>query len=110
MHQAGLRLPGRGARAAQAGGRGAGGEPRRRASHQSFRQAQRLDFTLLSDTDKSVAKRYGAFAEKTLYGRKVHGMIRTTFVIDDRSFVRRVFPRVRVEGHAAQVLKALEEL
>jgi peroxiredoxin Q/BCP len=76
----------------------------------AFRDAQRLDFPLLSDTDKAVARKYGAFGEKLMYGRKLLGVIRATFIIDGQGIVRKVFPRVRVEGHAAQVLQALKEL
>ncbi len=77
------------------------------ASHAKFREKYRLDFPLLADTDKAVAKRYGAFGEKVMYGKKVVGMIRSTFVIDAEGVVKRVFPRVRVDGHDEQVLEAL---
>jgi peroxiredoxin Q/BCP len=80
------------------------------ASHEKFRTKYGLNFPLLADTDKSVAKKYGAFGEKVMYGRKVVGMIRSTFVIDDEGVVRKVFPRVRVDGHDEQVLEALSEL
>jgi thioredoxin-dependent peroxiredoxin len=80
------------------------------ASHERFRSRQRLNFPLLSDPDKKVAKKYGAFGEKVMYGRKVQGMIRSTFVIDASGVVRRVFPRVRVDGHAEAVLDALKTL
>ena len=76
-------------------------------SHEKFRARHKLNFTLLADPDKAVAKRYGAFGEKLLYGKKVTGMIRSTFVIDGEGIVRRVFPRVRVDGHADQVLEAV---
>ena len=79
-------------------------------AHESFRAKYKLNFALLSDPDKRVAKQYGAFGEKVLYGRKVTGMIRSTFVIDARGIVRKVFPRVRVDGHDEQVLAALKEL
>jgi peroxiredoxin Q/BCP len=80
------------------------------ASHEKFRAQQRLNFPLLSDPDKKVAKKYGAFGEKVLYGRKVQGMIRATFVIDASGVVRRVFPKVRVDGHAEAVLDVLKTL
>jgi len=79
-------------------------------AHGSFRSKYRLNFPLLADTDKRVAKKYGAYGEKLLYGKKVTGMIRSTFVIDAKGVVRKVFPRVRVDGHAEQVVKALGEL
>jgi thioredoxin-dependent peroxiredoxin len=79
-------------------------------SHRRFRDKYRLGFPLLADPDKAVAKRYGAFGEKVLYGRKLKGIIRSTFVIDDAGVVRKVFPKVRVDGHAEQVLAALQQL
>ena len=80
------------------------------ASHGKFRDKYKLNFPLLADPDKSVAKKYGAFGEKVLYGKKVVGMIRSTFVIDADGVVRKVFPRVRVDGHDEQVLEALAGL
>jgi peroxiredoxin Q/BCP len=79
-------------------------------SHGKFVTKYKLNFPLLSDPDKAVAKRYGAWGEKVLYGKKTVGMIRSTFVIDAGGTVRRVFPRVKVDGHAEQVLATLSEL
>jgi peroxiredoxin Q/BCP len=76
-------------------------------SHDQFKAKYKLNFPLLSDPDKAVAKKYGAWGEKVLYGRKSVGMIRSTFVIDAEGVVRKVFPRVKVDGHADQVLAAL---
>jgi peroxiredoxin Q/BCP len=80
------------------------------AAHDKFTTKYKLNFPLLSDPDKAVAKKYGAFGEKLMYGKKVVGMIRSTFVIDAAGVVRKVFPRVRVDGHDAKVLEALQEL
>jgi peroxiredoxin Q/BCP len=80
------------------------------ASHDKFKTKYKLNFPLLADADKKVAKKYGAFGEKVLYGKKVTGMIRSTFVIDAEGVVRKVFPRVRVDGHAEKVLDALKAL
>jgi peroxiredoxin Q/BCP len=79
-------------------------------SHERFREKYNLPFPLLADVDKAVAKKYGAFGEKMMYGKKVMGMIRSTFVIDAAGVVRKVFPRVRVEGHDEKVLEALAAL
>jgi peroxiredoxin Q/BCP len=79
------------------------------ASHAKFRSKYKLPFPLLADADKAVAKKYGAFGEKLMYGKKVVGMIRSTFLIDAEGVVRRVFPKVRVDGHAEAVLTALRE-
>ena len=80
------------------------------ASHARFRDKYALNFKLLSDPDKVVARSYGAFGEKNLYGKKVQGMIRSTFVIDAAGVVRKVFPKVRVDGHDERVLEALKAL
>jgi peroxiredoxin Q/BCP len=80
------------------------------ASHDKFRAKYKLNFPLLADVDKVVAKKYGAFGEKVLYGKKIIGMIRSTFVIDGEGVVRKVFPRVRVDGHDEKVLEALAGL
>ena len=80
------------------------------ASHQKFKVKYKLNFPLLSDPDKAVAKKYGAWGEKVLYGKKTIGMIRSTFVIDGEGVVRKVFPRVKVDGHAEQVLAAVAAL
>ena len=80
------------------------------ASHGKFKAKYKLNFPLLADADKKVAKKYGAFGEKVMYGKKVTGMIRSTFVIDAEGVVRKVFPRVRVDGHAEKVLDALKAL
>ena len=79
-------------------------------SHQKFRVKYKLNFPLLADADKSVSKKYGAYGEKVLYGKKVTGMIRSTFVIDGDGVVRKVFPRVKVDGHADKVLEVVSSL
>jgi len=79
-------------------------------AHGRFKDKYDLPFPLLSDPDKAVAKAYGAWGEKVLYGKKTVGMIRSTFVIDGDGIVRKVFPRVRVDGHEEQVLEALARL
>ena len=80
------------------------------ASHGKFKAKYKLSFPLLSDPDKVVAKKYGAWGEKVLYGKKTVGMIRSTFVIDGEGVVRKVFPRVKVDGHAEKVLEAVSML
>jgi peroxiredoxin Q/BCP len=80
------------------------------SSHEKFRSKYKLNFPLLADVDRAVAKKYGAFGEKLMYGKRVKGMIRSTFVIDGKGVVRKVFPRVRVDGHAEQVLETLSVL
>jgi peroxiredoxin Q/BCP len=77
------------------------------ASHQKFKQKYSLPFTLLADADHRVAAAYGAWGEKSMYGRKYMGILRTTFVIDGDGRISRVFEKVKAEGHAAEVLAAL---
>jgi thioredoxin-dependent peroxiredoxin len=77
-------------------------------SHEKFRTKHGLPFPLLSDEDAAVATRYGVWKEKSMHGRKFLGIERTTFVIDKDGRVRSVFPKVSVEGHADEVLAALD--
>ena len=80
------------------------------ASHEKFRTKYRLPFPLLSDPDHAVADAYGAWGEKSMYGRKYEGILRTTFLIDGTGVVQRVFEKVRPEGHADEVLAAVQQL
>ena len=79
-------------------------------SHGKFKTKYKLNFPLLSDPGNQVATKFGAYGEKTLYGRKFMGIIRSTFVIDGDGVVRKVFPKVKVDGHAAKVLEAVTSL
>ena len=79
-------------------------------SHQQFAEKYGLPFTLLSDTDITVSQTYGVYGEKNLYGRKFMGISRVTFLIDKEGVVRKVWPKVRPEGHANEVLEAVEAL
>ncbi len=81
------------------------------ASHQRFRDRHELPFTLLSDLDKEVMSRYGAWGEKNMYGRKSMGVIRSTVLIDAEGVVRRHWRRVsKAEAHPDKVLEALQQL
>ena len=80
------------------------------ASHAKFREKQSLNFPLLSDPDHKVASAYGVYAMKSLYGRKFMGIVRSTFVIDKSGVVRKVFPKVKVNGHTEEVIDALKAL
>ncbi|MEY4575812.1 MAG: hypothetical protein RL701_515 [Pseudomonadota bacterium] len=77
-------------------------------SHCKFRDKYELGFQLLSDPAHEVLEAYGAWGEKTLYGKKSIGIVRTTVVIDDQGKIKQVFPKVKVKGHVAAVLAALE--
>jgi peroxiredoxin Q/BCP len=69
-----------------------------------------LPFTLLADADKKVADAYGVMKEKNMYGKKVWGVARTTFVIGPEGKIEHIFEKVKPEGHAEQVLAYLKEL
>jgi peroxiredoxin Q/BCP len=77
------------------------------SSHDRFREKFDLPFDLLSDSDNKVAIKYGAFGEKTMYGRKVMGTIRSTFLIDQNGKIEAVWSPVKVNGHVDQVLAVL---
>jgi peroxiredoxin Q/BCP len=79
-------------------------------SHQKFRDKYNLPFPLLADEDHAVAEAYGVWGEKSMYGRKYMGILRTTFIIDEKGRIARVFEKVKPAGHAAEVLSALQEL
>jgi len=79
-------------------------------SHKKFVEKYSLSFPLLSDTDKSVAKLYGAFGEKSMYGKKYMGILRSTFLIDKEGIVRKVWSKVKTDGHASEVLATIEAL
>ena len=79
------------------------------ASHQRFAQKYHLTFPLLSDPDASVAKAYGVYKQKSMYGRTYWGIERTTFVIDARGRIACIFPKVNVDGHTEAVLEALTD-
>jgi peroxiredoxin Q/BCP len=68
-----------------------------------------LPFTLLADTDKKVAQAFGVLKEKNMYGRKVIGVARTTFVIGPDGKIRHIFENVKPDGHAEEVLAYLKE-
>ena len=75
-------------------------------SHRRFRAKEGLGLRLLTDSDHSVMEAYGAWGEKTLYGRKSVGVIRSTFLISADGTVERAWYHVRADGHAAKVLEA----
>jgi peroxiredoxin Q/BCP len=76
-------------------------------SHAAFAAKYGLSFPLLSDPDRSVIKAYGVWKKKSMYGRSYMGIERTTFVIDEKGMIRKIFSKVRVPGHIEEVLEAL---
>jgi len=80
------------------------------ATHVKFIQKYELPFELLSDEKKEVLEKYGVWKEKSMYGKKYMGIERSTFVIDKEGIVRKVFRKVKVDGHVEEVLKTLNEI
>ncbi len=78
-------------------------------SHAAFRAKFGLPFTLLSDEDHAVAEAYGAWREKVNYGRTYMGIVRSSFLVGPDGRVAAAWPKVKAEGHAAQVLAAIRE-
>lgn len=76
-------------------------------SHEKFKTKYRLNFPLLSDADKKVVQAYGVWKEKSMYGRTYMGTERTTFIIDEKGKIAKIFPKVSVDGHLDEVLAAL---
>lgn len=73
-----------------------------------FEQKYDLPFTLLGDAEKKVGNAYGVFQEKNMYGKKVMGVVRTTFIIGPDGKIQHIFPKVKAEGHAEEVLTYLK--
>lgn len=76
-------------------------------SHLKFREKQAIKFTLLSDEDEKVCTLYDVLKEKNMYGKKVMGIERSTFVIDEQGKIIKIFRKVNVDGHEAEVLDVL---
>ncbi|RAQ94421.1 thioredoxin-dependent thiol peroxidase [Thermogemmatispora tikiterensis] len=79
-------------------------------SHRDFAEKYHLPFPLLADVGAVVARQYGAYGEKTLYGRKYLGVQRMTFLLDRDGVIRKIWRSVKPDGHAQEVLRAIEEL
>jgi thioredoxin-dependent peroxiredoxin len=79
-------------------------------SHKSFSEKYALSFPLLADTDKRIIKEYGVWGEKSTYGKTYMGILRTSFLIDPDGIVRKIYEKVKPEGHAQEVLKDVREM
>jgi peroxiredoxin Q/BCP len=80
------------------------------ASHAKFRKKYTIPFILASDQKAGTAEKYGAWVEKSMYGKRYMGMERSTFLIDEKGIVRAVWRKVKVDGHVEQVLAAAKAL
>jgi peroxiredoxin Q/BCP len=80
------------------------------ASHEKFKEKQGFPFDLLSDPDERLCKQFDVIHEKSLYGRKFMGIVRSTFLIDSEGKLRQEWRKVKVKGHAEEVLEAVKAL
>jgi peroxiredoxin Q/BCP len=87
-----------------------GVSPQGAASKAAFKSKYELPFTLLADEDHAVSEAYGTWVEKSNYGRTYFGTGRTTFLVDPDGRIARIWPKVTAQGHAAEVLAALDEV
>ena len=78
-------------------------------SHVKFRDKYDLKFTLLSDEEIKVLPKYDVWKEKSMYGKKYMGVVRTTFIIDEKGKIEKIFPKVKVKEHVDEILKYLKE-
>ncbi len=79
-------------------------------SHENFKEKQEFPFELLSDADEKVCRLFDVIREKNMYGRKVMGIERSTFLVDTEGVLRREWRKVKVKGHVDEVLEAITEL
>ena len=75
---------------------------------QKFRTKYKLNFPLAGDTSHAMLEAYGVWQEKNLYGNKSMGIARTTYIVDPAGKIQKLFPKVKVEGHAKEVMAALK--
>jgi peroxiredoxin Q/BCP len=79
------------------------------SSHKKFAEKFNLPFTLLSDEEKKVLELYNVWKEKSMYGKKYMGVERTTYIIDETSKIKKIFNKVKVDGHNLEVMEALKD-
>ena len=77
--------------------------------HKKFEAKFELPFTLLADTSHVILEKYGVWGEKQMFGHKYMGVLRTTFVIDEKGIIRKIFPRPKNKAHAEEIIKALND-
>ena len=86
-----------------------GVSPDNEAAHQKFAKRYNLPFTLLTDTDHSISDAYGVYGQKRFMGRTYNGVHRTTFLIDEKGKIKKIFEKVKPEEHAREVLEAFSK-
>lgn len=78
--------------------------------HDNFVAKQELNFPLVSDAESDLCERYGVWQEKKMYGKTFMGIVRSTFLIDENGVIQKIWPKVKVKGHAQEVLEAAQAL
>ena len=94
---------------AERGYRIIGVSPDSERSHQNFCAKHDLNFTLLADTDHSICEAFGVWAEKSMYGRKYMGVVRTTFLLDEEGRITHIFNKVKTAEHYKQIVNELDK-
>ncbi len=84
-----------------------GVSPDSEKSHQGFIEKQKLPFHLIADVDKTILKAYGAWGMKKMYGKDYEGVLRTTFIINGKGIITKIFDKVDTKNHTEQILEAL---
>ena len=78
------------------------------ASHKKFADKFKFGFNLIADTEKEMLQAYGVWGEKSMYGKKYMGVLRTTFIIDENGIIEEIFEKVDTANHTDQIIKALD--
>lgn len=79
------------------------------SSHKKFAEKYDLPFNLLADEDKKIVQLYDVWKEKSMYGKKYMGVERTTYIIDEEGKIKKIFNKVKVDGHNVEVMEALKD-
>ena len=87
-----------------------GVSPDAEKKHKKFEAKYNLPFTLIADADHTIIDKYGVWGEKQLYGRNYMGLHRTTFLIDEKGIIRKIFTRPRNKQHSEEIIEAWKEL
>lgn len=86
-----------------------GVSPDNEKSHKKFEKKYELPFTLIADPEHAIIDKYGVWDQKQMFGRQYMGVLRTTFVIDEKGFIRKIFTRPRSSRHAEEILEAWDQ-
>jgi peroxiredoxin Q/BCP len=86
-----------------------GVSPDKETKHKKFAEKYKLPFTLLADTNHAISEAYGTYGEKKFMGRTYMGVLRTTFLIDEKGKIKKIFEKVKPDEHAREVLDAFQD-